>query len=993
MEDGEVIEPFSYWALPNTYFTLNTSFVVSIEWGTEAKIALVLPLGDPRSFSHPEALLYIDGVPLGTADRHHQEILLPDTVRDGGEHSLVLHGWSGYGHYQGEHGRLLMGEGELVLIDQPTRDFTVLANTALGVADYLPDGTPVKSDLYTALDEAFKRLDTHEPFGDGFYNSVQGAHERLLSGIKECGAPMNVNIAGVGHAHLDVAWLWTLADTRAKAARTFYTVMHLMDQFPEYIFVQSQPQLYEFVRQDHPDLFRQIQTKVAEGRWEALGGMWVEADCNISGGEALVRQFLLGRTFFKKHFGEGSDSPVLWLPDVFGYSWALPQLIKDAGLDYFFTIKISWNQYNRLPYDSFWWQGLDGTRVLTHFSTTPEYGTGNSSTYNAQVLPEDGLRTWENFQQKDVQRDVLMVFGYGDGGGGPTREMLETIQELKEFPAVPSMRHDKVGEYFKHMEESIGDKLPTWNGELYLEYHRGTYTTQARNKRANRKSEFRLHDAEFLASFARILDEKYDYPFESLRLAWQLLCLNQFHDIIPGSSIGEVYADSQSQYDQISTLAGEVIESSLDVIGGHISGDVLIINPTSFERSAVMPLGVKLKEDQSLVQAGAEPVWVQQDNDQTLIHVEKIPAYSVNGFDCVENVSALPDTKLTATAESLENRYLRLELNHAGDITRIYDKVHERDVLPAGAIGNQFQAFEDRPLDWDAWDLEIYYDDRKWLSDRASSIDVVSSGPLRASLRIKRQILNSPYEQVITLDHDSALIRFDTKIDWRERHVLLKVAFPVNILSPQATHEIQWGNVERPTHRNTSWDWARFETCAHKWVDLSEGDYGVSLLNDCKYGHDIANNVIRLSLLKSPTWPDENADVGEHTFTYALLPHTGTWREGTIPAAYGLNNPLILKKVHRYEGHDFHQLLSVEPENVVIETVKWAEDGRGLIVRLYESQRKRGKVTIHTGFDVDRVFITNMLEEGEDSATVSGRVIEFDVRPYQIVTLRIIPDV
>ena len=405
----------------------------------------------------------------------------------------------------------------VVLIDQPTRDFVATARVAHGIADNLPDDAPERGMLLNALDGAFKLIDLREPFGDAFYASVPKAYAALQSGIDRAGVPMDVSIVSTGHAHIDVAWKWTLGQTRRKAGRTFHTVLRLMEQFPDYHFTQSQPQLYDYVRQDYPELFAQIGERIADGRWETIGGMWVEADCNLSGPESLARQFLLGRSFFREHYGD-VDSPVLWLPDVFGYAWNLPQLIKEAGLDYFFTIKIGWSQYNRLPYDSFWWQGLDGTKVLTHFSTTPDFGV-YASTYNAAASPKQALGTWTNFQQKELQHELLMAFGYGDGGGGPTREMQENIREMAHFPGAPQMRQASVKEFFQNLERDSGDRLPTWNGELYLELHRGTYTTQSRNKRANRKSEFLLHDAEFAATLASLLSDDYVYPQAEDRIA------------------------------------------------------------------------------------------------------------------------------------------------------------------------------------------------------------------------------------------------------------------------------------------------------------------------------------------------------------------------------------------------------------------------------------------------------------------------------------------
>ncbi|HEU5013525.1 MAG TPA: alpha-mannosidase [Roseiflexaceae bacterium] len=1019
--DWTVIEPNSYWGAWRTNFMLRTHFQIPADWAADAAVALYLPIGEAGDFSHPETLAYIDGAPLAACDRNHEEILLPDALRDGQAHLLALHGWTGIGgrHADEPGTQLFMKPCALVVIDQPTRDFIATARVALGIANTLNEDVPARGMLLQALDEAFKLLDLREPFGDGFYESVGPAHAALRAGIEQAGPPLDVEITATGHAHIDVAWLWTLGQTRRKAGRTFSTALRLMEQFPDYHFTQSQPQLYAYLKQDYPELLEQIKARVAEGRWEPIGDMWIEADCNLSGAESLARQFLLGRSFFREHFGAEHSSRVLWLPDVFGYAWALPQLIKEAGLDYFFTIKIGWSQYNRLPYDSFWWQGIDGTRVLTHFSPTPEAGSAFASTYNARATAEDTIGTWTNFMQKDLGKDgatppLLMAFGFGDGGGGPTRQMLENLRELKHFPATPQVRQGHVRDFFHELEQNFGDRLPTWNGELYLEFHRGTYTTQSRNKRANRKSEFALHDAEFLAAWAALLDNGYEYPAAAFTEAWQLVCLNQFHDIIPGTSITPVYTESQQQYAQIAHMATEARDNALRVIGAAQGGDVLVVNPTSFERRDLAWWPGQLGDGQRLKRANGEAVATQSSADGTWIDAGKLAPLSAVGLvltrdegtttnDEQSNTADQPSSavirhsSLSASPTRLENDLLLVELNGDGDITRVFDKTAQREVMPQGAVANQFQAFEDRPLNWDAWDVDIFYDDKMWLADPASSVTVVEEGSLRATIEIKRRILNSDYVQRISLAHDSPRLDIDTTIDWRERHVLLKVAFPVDILSPVATYDIQWGNVQRPTHHNTSWDWARFETCAQKWVDLSEGGYGVSLLNDCKYGHDIRNNVMRISLLRSPTSPDPEADQGQHRFAYSLLPHTGDW-SASIAQAYALNDPLIVyqtddgrRTIDDEQQHAPASLVNVDQPNVVIETIKRAEDGNGMIVRLYESQRQRGPVTLHASFPLAGAWRTNLLEDDKEQLETSDNNVRFDITPYQIVTLRLVP--
>ncbi|MBI3175512.1 MAG: alpha-mannosidase [Chloroflexi bacterium] len=996
------IDANEYWGSWMQDFVLRTKFLVPEYMDVSQPIALHLPLGEAGDFSHPEALAYVDGAPYAACDRHHQEFLLKPEWCNGQEHVLALHGWTGLGGV--ERGdfftKLYMRPCAVVQIHQPTRDFIALARTALDTANSLDENQPAKHHLLNALNEAFNILDTRAPLGDeAFYASVEPALQALKAGLEKAGAPLDVVIHATGHAHIDVAWLWTLGQTRRKSERTFHTVLRLMEQFPDYHFSQSQPQLYQFMKEDQPALFEAIQQKVREGRWEPMGGMWVEADCNLSGAESLARQFLLGRTFFREHFGQEAETPVLWLPDVFGYAWALPQLIQQAGLSYFMTIKIGWSQYNRLPYDTFLWQGVDGTQILTHFSTVKEVGSPFASTYNSMANVTEALGAWQNFQQKELQNDLLMAYGFGDGGGGPTREMLENIEAMQHFPALPQVKQSSVKEFFESIAPLSDDKMmPVWNGELYLEYHRGTYTTQARNKRANRKSEFLLHDAEFISAYASLFTN-YQYPVSKFSDAWRTICLNQFHDIIPGSSIGPVYEESQTQYAELTTNVTQLRDKALETIAQHLDGDVLLVNPTSFTQRTL----VFIPGDASALTRDGQPVPVQVTDSGLWADAGELPPYSITTLSITDQVpgSMPPTVNGQPSTVVLENDFIRAEFNADGDITRLFDKQAQREALAPDSLANQFQLFEDRPMNFDAWDIDAYYDDRVWLADPALSITWIERGPLRQTIEIRRKALHSEIVQRISLNHHSPRLDFDTTVQWMERNTMLKVAFPVNVLAPQATYEIQWGNVQRPTHRNTSWDWGRFETCAHKWVDLSEGGYGVSLLNDCKYGHDIHDNVMRLTLLRSPTLPDPMADFGEHHFTYSLLPHLGTWGEETQREAYLLNDPIIVyqRKEEPFDNAQgkrgknlsttFHSLLSCSSPNVIIETVKRAEDGDGIIVRLYESQRKRGQVQVKFGREVESAWVTNLLEENESALSVDGASVPLNLRPYQIVTMRV----
>jgi alpha-mannosidase len=984
----------TYWGTWFTDFALVSSFTIPQDWG-EAPIALHLPLGEAGDFSHPEVLVYVDGQIVSACDRHHQELFLPGVYNDGKPHTLLLHGWTGLGGFANgqDKTKLFMRECAVVHIDKDLRDFVTAARVTLGVVSELREDDPIKGNLLNALNDAFNALETRDPLGEAFYKSVCKAHETLRKGVAKSGAPLDVNVIGVGHAHIDVAWLWTLAQTRRKAGRSFSTVLKLMDEFPDYHFSQSQAQLYSYLEQDYPQLFEAVKERVSEGRWEIMGGTWVEPDCNAIGAESLARQFLLGIKYFRDKFGQ-EGTPVLWLPDTFGYAWGLPQLIKEAGFKYFITHKMSWNQYNRMPFQSLWWQGLDGSKVLTHFLTTPETNWAGpliySTTYNGDLSPKQIMGTWKLYNQKETHNELITAYGYGDGGGGPTREMLESLPHINNHPGLPKTKAGTVREFLERLE-SNSETLPTWNGEFYLEYHRGTYTSQGRTKRNNRKSEFLLHDAEFLAVWASLTTD-YNYPYEDLNRAWELVCLNQFHDILPGSSIGLVYQDSERDYAEVRKLGEGVREAALSVLGSRFASDYVAVNPTSFSGNYFAILPEALPEGKTLLRSG-EVIATQAVDGGTLIELAELEPYSLTPLSLVDvapkatkHVSITKDDKGVV----LENALLFIRINPAGDITRIFDKLAQREVLAEGRGANVFQVFEDRPMMFDAWDIDAYYDDKMWEADSAHHLEIIEDGALRVGLEIKRRIMNSEISQRVYLYHNQRRIDFKTTIDWHDQHILLKVAFPVSVLNTVATYDIQWGNVERPTHRNTSWNWANFETCAYKWVDLSEGNYGVSLLNDCKHGHDVQGNIIRLTLLKSATSPDENADQGLHHIAYSLFFHEGDWRNGTVKESYALNNPVLVRSNPNKGQSSERFLLKVVSPNVIIETIKRAEDGNGIIVRLYENERCRGGVTLQAGFEVAKAYRCNLLEDNQEVLEVSSNEVKLDIRPYQILTLRLV---
>jgi len=998
--DWEIIEPKTYWGKLRQEYTLRSTFRVPDHW--EQPVALHIPLGISKSLEAlsflygPEALAYLDGKAFQGIDPNHQEILLPNSFLDDSEHHLALYGWVGIKDEQYE-----MGQPQIVQIDQPTREFVTISRTALDVVNQLPEDSPIRINLINALDKAFLLLDLRMPLGDGFYESISVAYQRLQEAISNAGPATNTTVTGVGHAHIDVAWLWSLSQTRNKAARTFSSVLRLMEKFPDFYFTQSQPQLYQYISEDHPEIMSQIKERVEEGRWETIGGMWVEADCNITGAESLARQFLLGRRYFLETFGK-RDAPVLWLPDVFGYAWQLPQLIKEAGLSYFVTAKLSWNQYNTIPYDRFWWQGLDGTQILTYFITTAKPGWWGA-TYSAELSPAEIFTTWDRIPQKELSSDFMIAFGHGDGGGGPTDAMLENSIEMANHPGLPKVQLSKAQDFLERLERETGDQLPVWNGELYLELHRGTYTSQARNKKANRECEFLLHDAEFLSAWAS-LNEDFVYPHSELQRAWELLCLNQFHDIIPGSSIQQVYIDSLNDYEEIRQIGKQICDDALTALDRSMptESNLVIYNPTSFVRSEIIALSRgNVTEQFNISTLDDTRLAVQLTEDHVLVELPEIPPYAYLALksekgDVPSIQSELysgPSNDKTSDSMVLENALLHVEFDQSGDIIRLLDKETDREILVPGQKANQWHAFEDRPLDWDAWDIDIYYKEKYWLAEPASTIKVIENGPLRVGLEIRRRVLNSHIVQRVYLKKGSKQLDFKTHVDWQERHVLLKVTFPVNILSPKATYDIQWGNVERPTHQNTSWDWAQFESCAHKWIDLSEGDYGVSLLNDCKYGHDISGNVITLTALKGATFPDPEADLGEHEFAYSLLPHIGDWRNGTVPSAYALNNPLIPHHIQYRRISDsatqMNSLVRVNTDKVIIETIKQAESGDGLIVRLYENERTRQRFSLESHFSIAEVHRCNLLEENQEHINIVDNRVSLQINPYEIITLHL----
>lgn len=963
------------------------------------KLALRFLVG-PRDGgnSTAEALLYVNGEPLQAIDVWHEEAWLPPEMTASGRLLVALKAWSGV---MGVPERRRFKLAQLVWRDQGAEEYYYLAHALLESIKLLDENDLRRVKLLETLNRSLQCIDYLRPRSQAFYQSIAAAARFLEDGLERLqAAEIKPRVTAVGHSHIDMAWLWRLSHTREKAARTFSTVLHLMRQYPEYHYMHSSPQLYKYLKEDYPDIYLQVKERVAAGRWEVTGGMWVEADTNLTSGESLIRQFLLGKRFMREEFGV--ESSILWLPDVFGYSAALPQIAVKSGMKYFLTSKISWSQFNRFPYDTFRWRGLDGTEILTHFVTTPDAGAW-FYTYNGRLNPAEVKGIWDNYRQKNANDELLLLFGWGDGGGGPTMEMLESARALKNVPGMPAVEVGASEPYFARLEQRLsGQQLPVWDGELYLEYHRGTYTSQAHIKRANRMSEILYHDAEWLSALDSVSVGKEPYPAGELRQGWELILLNQFHDILPGSSIRQVYEDSRKDYRVIQAIGDRAVNRARKSLLEHIRAggrSLVVFNSLSFDRDGLVEIPAGGGNVETLVnEAGdALPFQLVESNGErkALLGAPSSPGL---GYAAYPLVSTAPETAgpggMTITTTYLENDMYQVRLNERGQITSIYDKRYDCEALSPGGRGNVLQAFEDKPMNFDAWDIDIYYQEKMREVDELLEAVVEESGPLRGSLRLVWRYGDSRITQRLTLYRRSPRIDFRTHIDWRESQVLLKAAFPVAVRATRATYDIQFGNVERPTHWNTSWDYARFETAGHKWVDLSEGGYGVALLNDCKYGHDVKDNLMRLTLLKSAIEPDETADRGEHVFTYSLLPHEGDWRQGqVVKEAYALNYPLrvgLIRDAQEGSLPPAGQFARVDAGHVLIETIKKAEEGEAWVVRVYEYQQRRSKqVSLSFNRPICRAVECNLVEEEEREVEFSGSGLLFGITPYEIKTFKV----
>ncbi|MCG8569318.1 MAG: alpha-mannosidase [Spirochaetes bacterium] len=990
------------WGGKDTNHWFRTNFTIPEDFHKKP-VALVVTTGDQGwDAVNPQFILFLNGELIQGLDINHREIIIEQNAEAGLSYQLDLHAYAGT---VGDHGRLDYRNRlyvDLVVVDQSTKDLYYNIHVPWLVLEKSSPEDKQRIDIINILNETINLLDLRKPYSENYYQSVNTANQYIKQNFYDKLSNTADTVATViGHTHIDIAWWWTVAQTRQKVIRSFSTVLNLMNEYPEYLFMSSQPQLYQFVKEDQPELYNKIKKKVNAGSWEPEGAMWVEADTNVTSGESLVRQILFGKNFFKEEFDV--ENEILWLPDVFGYSAALPQILKKAEIQYFMTTKISWNQYNKLPMDTFMWRGIDGTEIFTHFITTqdPYQSKGSHfTTYNGQLHPGAIIGAWDRYQQKEINNDVLICYGYGDGGGGPTKEMLEIGRRLnKGLPGCPKVQQGKSKDYFDRVYNNVKDHkyLPTWVGELYLEYHRGTYTSMARNKRANRKNELLYQAIEVISSIAML--NGYNYQQQKINKAWETILLNQFHDILPGSSIKEVYDVTKEEYQVVEKNGKELLNHSLSYISSQINlldKSIVVFNTLSFERSDI----AKVKYSQELAN-----LIIVDENDKILpcqmivekaqkyllFYAENIPSCGYKTFRLIPG-KIVNQPSIEITNCFVETTNFRLELNEQGHFTSIYDKKDSREVLKESQQGNVLIAYEDKPMNFDNWDIEDYYVEKKWGVDHLENIKVIENGNVRSCLELTRFYHDSKIIQKIYFYEHSNRIDFETYVDWKEHQTLLKVEFPVDIHTDKATYEIQFGNVERPAHKNTSWDKARFEVCAHKWVDVSEEGYGVSLLNDCKYGHDIIDSNLRLTLIKSGIVPNPVTDQEEHYFTYSVFPHKDNWKQAkTIQQAYSLNVPLysVLENKHYGTLKDHDSFVHYEANNIVIDTIKKAEKTDKVIIRLYEAHNKRSQLKLSFYQNIKTVTLVNLMEKEIKPLNFDQNVVELAIKPFEIVTLSI----
>jgi alpha-mannosidase len=953
-----------------------------------------------------EALVLLDGVARGGLNPYHSELWLEGGgLEAGGPSTLQLQieavprGLFGSPEYAPrlERARLLLPDPQVRAVvddlEAAHESATALLHGGRGdiaelIADALNDvlnSVPVprgggaayltrawqEPRLRASLRQQWDEWDftgTPEPYPDADRPALEEARKALATRLDAIRAryPAAGQLALSGHAHIDLAWLWPLKETRRKIRRTFATVLSLMERYPDFTFNQSSAQIYAYIEQDDPALFARIRQRVQEGRWDVVGGMWVEPDGNLISGESWARQLLHGQRYFQSRFGKRAR--VCWLPDTFGYAANLPQLLQAAGIPYFFTTKLTWNETNRFPYDLYRWEALDGTQVLAHSFRNPGQG------YNGTLGAPDVLNTWQNFMGKRRHDTSLFSFGWGDGGGGPTAEMLERYDRLRDFPGLPRLQMTRVAEFYSGVHEDTA--LPVWVGEQYFELHRGTYTTQARIKELNRALEHALGDAEMACALAfKLLDSP--YPRETFQGLWEVLLRNQFHDILPGSGVRAIYDDARRELAEALRQAEKLRDDALQALSNaHGTGGRVVVWNLSFDER---PLSLRLPGQSELRLRAPDGTPLQTESDENGLLVTGNVTVPGLGYLClgVDADQAASDGDSTLSPLTLENEHLRVVVAPDGSLESLLDRALGREAL-AGP-GNQLWLYPDVPREWEAWELDASYPEGGVRLSAVARPERLP-GQLEQAIRVQYEAQGSRVTQTYRLRAGSRRLEIDTEVDWQPRRLFLRALTPLNVRAAQASFETAFGTVARPTHRNTSWEAAQFEVPGHRFADLSEGDFGLSLLTTSKYGYSAHGNVLGLSLLRSPITPDPSADAGKHAFTYALYPHAGDWRSGTLREAQDLNAPLRgFFTSETGKGENSAQLLSIGHRSLRLSALKLAEDDDALLLRVYESQGTRG-TAVPDGLGVPHWTPVNLLEEASEAT--------LDFTPYRVLSLK-----
>jgi alpha-mannosidase len=863
----------------------------------------------------------------------------------------------------------------------------------------------------------FSPLDKNDQAGfDASLHQAQDKLQELNPWLKQ------FTVRAVGNSHIDMAWLWPWTETVEVVRNTFQSVLDLMREYPDFKFTMSSARTYEWMQEKYPDMFEQIKQRVKEGRWEVIGGMWVEPDLNMPDGESLVRQILVGKRYFQKNFG--ADIKIGWNPDSFGYNWQLPQIYKRSGIDYFVTSKLLWaTDYTKFPYRLFWWEAPDGSRLLTYFpheyanDFNPEQMTKDLSLYAPLIY---GTKLADSAQ-------MLYLYGIGDHGGGPTRTMLDQANRLRDPNTVfPKIDFTTAKAFFADLNQELTSlTVPTWKDELYFEYHRGVYTSQADTKQRIRHDEELMLDAEKYASVASLFGRP--YAQDQFELAWKNLLFDHFHDVMPGSGIAVNYLDAKRNLEDVARSATELTHRALDEILAHINtqGDgapVMILNSLSWPRVEVIEAEVQLPgpaKQIEVVDATGQRVESQLlalDSATNRAHLLILAATPAMGYKTyflrsvaktaaksADVYNGRPVQVVRASASTMENGSVRVKVDaQTGCITSLFDLRTQTEALSpsetdtggprTSACGNLLQAFYDKPEKWDAWNIDSDFEKQHWDLDKADEVKLVESGPLRAIIRVKKHFQNSTFVQDITMYAGVPRVDVRMQADWHEKHILLKVAFPLSVHSDKATFEIPYGSIERPTTRNTPAEQAKFEVPAQRWADLSDTKHGFSLLNDSKYGYDVKGNVLRLSLLRSPEWPDPRADEGHHEFTYSLYPHAGTWRDAqTVRRGYELNYKLLAVQSQKHDGTlpAEHSFVKIESDNVVLTAVKKSEDDDSLVLRFYEWAGKEADVKLQLPAGAQSASETDLMERSIADLANHDDVVTVHTNPYEIKTLKV----